>query len=91
MLTPNTLKEFFSFPGFTANATLSGVFGDNVARVVTLRRRKKPRSVRIADIAATAVMIIVRNVCAILAWLVGASICNLSAGVLTVRGVKACT
>lgn len=41
MKTGRTLRELFSFPGFVANVTLTGVFGDPKARVVSLRRRKK--------------------------------------------------
>lgn len=39
MKTGRTLRELFSFPGFVAMATLTGVFGDPKARIVTLRRR----------------------------------------------------
>ena len=38
------LRDFYSFPGFTPNATVQGVFGDPYAVVVTLRRRPKKRS-----------------------------------------------
>jgi hypothetical protein len=38
------LRDFYSFPGFTPNATVRGVFGDPYAAVVTLRRRPKKRS-----------------------------------------------
>jgi len=41
-------------PGFAAQSTLIGVFGDPHARVVTLRRRKKRRSVRAVAIGAKA-------------------------------------
>ncbi len=37
----NTLQEIFSFPGFRAKRRLSGVFGDPLARIVDLERRKK--------------------------------------------------
>lgn len=40
----HTLRDFYSFPGFTPNATIRGVFGDSYAAVVTLRRRPKKRS-----------------------------------------------
>lgn len=41
MKLPRTLRELFSMPGYVAQATLKPVDGDNRARVVTLRRRKK--------------------------------------------------
>jgi len=41
MESPKTIKDLFSFPGFVANAKLTGIFGDRYARLVTLRRRKK--------------------------------------------------
>ena len=41
MESPKTIKDLFSFPGFVANARLTGIFGDKYARLVTLRRRKK--------------------------------------------------
>ena len=37
----NTLQKLFSFPGFRARHRLRGLFGDPVARVIELERRKK--------------------------------------------------
>ena len=41
-----TWCELYSFPGFRAAAHLKGVFGDPDLRVVQLRRKKRPASVR---------------------------------------------
>ena len=40
----DSLRDFYSFPGFTPNATICGVFGDPYAAVVTLRRRPQKRT-----------------------------------------------
>jgi hypothetical protein len=40
----HSLRDFYSFPGFTPNATVRGVFGDPYAAVITLRRRPKKHS-----------------------------------------------
>ena len=40
----HSLRDFYSFPGFTPNATIHGVFGDPYAAVITLRRRPKKHS-----------------------------------------------
>lgn len=47
----NTLQKLFSFPGFRARQRLSGLFGDPLARVVDLERRKKGHSVPAAVLA----------------------------------------
>ena len=45
-----TLSELYSFPGFRAAATLTGVFGDSDLRVVHLLRKKRRAPVRaVAD------------------------------------------
>jgi hypothetical protein len=49
---PTTIRALFSLPGFVALAQLAGVFGDRYARVIRLRRRKKPRDVGSAAGAA---------------------------------------
>ena len=36
-----TFQELFSFPGFRAGHQLQGQFGDPIARVIVLTRRKK--------------------------------------------------
>lgn len=40
----HSLRDFYSFPSFTPNATVRGVFGDPYAAVITLRRRPQKRS-----------------------------------------------
>lgn len=40
----DSLRDFYSFPGFTPNATVRGVFGDPYAAVLTLRRRPQKLS-----------------------------------------------
>jgi len=40
----HSLRDFYSFPGFTPNTTVRGVFGDPYAAVITLRRRPKKHS-----------------------------------------------
>jgi hypothetical protein len=39
------LWDLYRFPGFSPEHTLSGIFGDPRARVITLKRRGKKRSV----------------------------------------------
>jgi hypothetical protein len=43
------LVDTYSFPGFRPLATVQGVFGDPKARLITLVRRTKKRSVVTAD------------------------------------------
>jgi hypothetical protein len=45
----HSLRDFYSFPGFTPIATVRGVFGDSYAALVTLRRRPQKRSAANAD------------------------------------------
>ena len=40
----DSLRDFYSFPGFTPYATVHGVFGDPYAAVITLRRRPQKLS-----------------------------------------------
>jgi hypothetical protein len=40
----HSLRDFYSYPGFTPIATVRGVFGDPYAAVITLRRRPKKHS-----------------------------------------------
>ncbi|MEE9322075.1 MAG: hypothetical protein V3U76_16645 [Granulosicoccus sp.] len=40
MKQPWSIRSLFCFPGFTASATLKGVFGDRYSRIITLQRRK---------------------------------------------------
>lgn len=49
------LRDFYSFPGFTPQSTVRGVFGDPYAAVITLRRRPQKHS------ADNAVSLIVRS------------------------------
>lgn len=51
----HSLRDFYSFPGFSPNATICGVFGDPYAAVITLRRRPQKHS------AVNAVFPIVRS------------------------------
>jgi hypothetical protein len=39
-----SLRDFYSFPDFTPNATVRGVFGDPYAAVITLRRHPQKLS-----------------------------------------------
>ena len=41
-----TLRELFAFPGFYSQRELQGIFGDQKARVVQLKRQKKEASVQ---------------------------------------------
>jgi hypothetical protein len=43
MSTTRHFRDLYRFPGFEPVATLRGVFGDPIAVVVTLRRRRKKR------------------------------------------------
>ena len=42
------LPDTYRFPGFCPKAIVRGIFGDPLARIVTLRRRRKKRSVAFA-------------------------------------------
>jgi len=42
MKNPKSIRSLFSLAGFVAASALGGVFGDRYARVIVLRRRKKP-------------------------------------------------
>jgi len=44
------LRDAYRFPGFVPAATVRGVFGDPLARVVTLRRRQKKQPVGFAGV-----------------------------------------
>jgi hypothetical protein len=90
MKSPRTVRELFSMPGFVANATLDGVFGDRHARIITLTRRKKRLCV---PTAAIAVAIVTTNALverAISPWPIGGFTLSSSVGASTVRGVVAC-
>ena len=45
----HSLRDFYSYPGFTPIATVRGVFGDPYAAVITLRRRPQKHSAVNAD------------------------------------------
>jgi hypothetical protein len=90
MKSPSTVRELFSMPGFVANATLGGVFGDRYARVVTLERRKKRPSVPAAAIVAVAVTTSELSGYAISRWPTVEYTWSSSAGASTVRGATAC-
>jgi hypothetical protein len=48
MKQPRPIRSLFSMPGFVASSAFGGVFGDRYARMIVLRRRKKPRFARSA-------------------------------------------
>ncbi len=85
-----TIKDLFSFPGFLANAKLTGVFGDRYARVVTLRRRKKQPSVPSVATSAGTGTTNRSNAFVIFRWQVYECIWMLNAGESNARGVMAC-
>ena len=43
-----SLRDSYLFEGFTPSVTVKGMFGDPVARVITLKRRSKKRCVALA-------------------------------------------
>lgn len=90
MKNPKSIRGLFAMPGFVAASKLVGVFGDRYARVIKLKRRKKPLSVRSVDIAAKVVTTNEFSVSGTFQWLAGGSTLNLSAGGSTARGVAAC-
>ena len=53
---PKRLADAYRFLGFQPRARLRGVFGDRKARVITLVRRSKKRSVALAGQHVTAGM-----------------------------------
>lgn len=90
MKSPRTVRELFSMPGFVANATLDGVFGDSHARIITLLRRKKRPSVPTVVIAVATITTNVFVERAISPWPTGGFIWNSSVGASTVRGAVVC-
>ena len=91
MHTPTSLRALFSLPGFVAASRLLGVFGDRYARVLVLRRRKKPRSARSVATGAAVAMINAPAV-PVTFRLVGSGSMSSSSGFgSTVRGAIACS
>ncbi len=90
MKSARSLRELFSMPGFAASATLTGIFGDRYARVVSLRRRKKRPSARSAVTAAGAATTCAGAKCAICRQPGSASTWSSIAGASTARGAAAC-
>lgn len=90
MKSPRTLRALFSMPGFVARGTLTGVFGDRYARVITLRRQKKQRSVPTVATAAGVATISTSGGCVISQWPTGGSTSSSSAGASSVPGAVAC-
>lgn len=90
MKSAKTIKELFSFTGFSVNARLTGVFGDQYARVVTLSRRKKQPSVPIVGTSVEVGTTNRSNVFATYRWPVTEYIWILNVGGLNARGAKAC-
>lgn len=80
MKTKKTLRELFSFPGFNAQLQLQGVFGDQKARIVELRRQKKERYVQAVARAIAAITILKSDKCAISMLWDGAFISALNSG-----------
>jgi hypothetical protein len=57
-----TLNALYSFPGFRAGSRLKGLFGDPQARIVSLERRQKKRSVHAAsDVLAFMIIFIIKS------------------------------
>src|SRR3990172_6467910 len=77
---PTTIRALFSLPGFVAMAQLARVFGDRYARVIRLRRRKKPRSAGSAAGAAATVTTSDPAGCGTCRWLGGGSTWSSSGG-----------
>lgn len=90
MKSPRTVRELFSMPGFVANGTLKGIFGDRHARIITLMRRKKRLCVPTVAIAAAIVTTNARVECVISLWRTGGFTWSSSVGASTVRGAAAC-
>lgn len=90
MRSARSLHELFSMPRLSACATLTGVFGDRYARVVSLRRRKERPSVRSAATAAAVGTTSAGAKCAICRRVGSASTWSSTAGWPTARGAAAC-
>jgi len=43
------LNDLYSFPGFRARTRLNGIFQDQTARVIELKRRQKKQPARYAE------------------------------------------
>lgn len=54
-----TLREIFSFPGFTNIRQLEGKFGDPKARIIILKRKKKQQPVQ--DVALSTKIITIKK------------------------------
>lgn len=90
MKSANSIKDLFSFPGFRANARLTGVFGDPIARVVTLQRRKKRPSVPTVDADAGDGTTNRSNAFVTFRWPDIECTWTLNVGESNARGAKAC-
>lgn len=90
MKAPTSLRELIAVPGFVVASALRGVFGDRYARVVVLRRRKKPPCVRTAVIAVGAATISAAVRYATYQSAAGGSTWSSSAGAFSARGATAC-
>lgn len=73
-----TLRELFSFPGFKAKEQLQGVFGDQKARIVELRRQKKDQYAQAVARVTAATTILRSDRCEISMLWDGAFICALN-------------
>ena len=91
MQAPRTVRALFSVPGFVAAARLTGVFGDRVARVVVLRRRKKRRDARAAAIGAVAATTSGPSASGTSGSPTGGSIWSSRAGACGARGAATCS
>jgi hypothetical protein len=91
MKTPKSIRGLFSLPGFVAENSLKGVFGDRYARVIVLRRRKKLASAPAAVTDVEAGTTSARCVSAISGWRSGGSTSKWNAGVCGALGVARCS
>ena len=85
-----TIRSLFSKAGFVAEAKLGGVAGDRYARVIRLKRQKKPANVLNADIVVPVGMTSTCIGREIFRLENGGYISNLRDGGFIVRGAAPC-
>ena len=90
MKNTQSIRSLFALPGFVAASQLKGVFGDQYARIMKLRRRKKQPSARTVDTAAGDVTTNGSCGYVISRLPAGGSTWSSSAGVSIARGAAAC-
>ena len=91
MKQPKSIRSLFALPGFVPASSLGGVFGDRYARVILLRRRKKPRCALGAVSAVAAATTSGRVGPATSRWPAGGSTLSSSAGGSTAQGAAVCS